>query len=621
MKRRDATRFLTLALLSSGFAVSVAMFAGTTQANAAVFSYVIGNASCQSQLSTCPLNQNVDVASTSDVRVKFHNSSCRGLSLEIFSLMNGSSGSQTFLGETSFTLANKKSFYILTWSHPFDSYPGRIVASGQNSGCPTNNVLTMWSGDLNRAATASLSTLATYPPRTGSTDLGALSVDAYCMSTANTHAKLAKGSISGPQFAFNNWSCGNAVIADMSVVCRWQYAGRAPFITAVNPDPNSAYGWMCQGSATSMTPGSMSNVAPIAAALGTPGQIFHSLKANLFNALLTVGAMLLITFPANLFNSTFSANYDSILQMIANARRRLRRVVGLKVSNASPSGASNPETAQNSETPGRASRSRFYMVLLVGTIFGGLLNPSFGMNRATIIGLVATFGAFALGTVMSWFITKFFRSRHHYSLATYRKALPLGLLIAVMCVVISRVTNFQPGYLYGVVVSVAFVGNLEERHNAQLTVLTVLSTLLVGILAWFLWIPVNHLAIEHGANVIIVLLDDVLASIFIGSLVGTVIGLMPLEFLPGGTLAKWRKDVWAFVFFIATFLLIEVELHPASGPTHPGGAPIVTIVVLFVGFGGLSLAMQRFFKHRKTTATAKDSESPSDPVEPKVPKA
>jgi hypothetical protein len=77
-----------------------------------------------------------------------------------------------------------------------------------------------------------------------------------------------------------------------------------------------------------------------------------------------------------------------------------------------------------------------------------------------------------------------------------------------------------------------------------------------------------------------------------------VIGLMPLEFMPGGALLKWRKDVWAVVFFVALFLLVAVELNPDSGPTHHGGAPVVTAIVLFAGFGGSTWLMRRYFIKR-----------------------
>jgi hypothetical protein len=122
---------------------------------------------------------------------------------------------------------------------------------------------------------------------------------------------------------------------------------------------------------------------------------------------------------------------------------------------------------------------------------------------------------------------------------------------------------------------------------------------MVALLAWMAWIPVNHLALEGGGNFIEAILDDVLGSLFIGGLIGSVIGLLPLEGLSGGTLVKWRRDVWAGIFALAVFLLVSVELRPSSGPTHPGGAPITTAIILFLAFGGLSFGARWYFAQRK----------------------
>lgn len=349
-----------------------------------------------------------------------------------------------------------------------------------------------------------------------------------------------------------------------------------------------------------------SDVAPIAGSLDTPNQVFHSMRHNLINAAITVVAILFITFPSVIFNQTFSANYAEILLILDRYRRRFRRALRLKDREEADQTMHGVVTGV--ETPERSSRPWFYGVLVAGAVLGGLLNPNFGLNMTSLADVGATLVAFALATLIGWFISKTFRTHHHYPVHTYLRALPLGLAIAALCVLVSRLTNFEPGYLYGVVVSIAFVETLEERHNVHLTIISTLSTLAVALLAWFLWVPVNHLALEHSGSVILAVIDDMLATLFIGGLVGTVIGLLPLEFLPGGTLAKWRKDVWAVVLFIALFLLVEVELRPAAGPTHPGGAPIVTALVLFVIFGGGSFWMRHFFARRK--ATRDDSDPP-----------
>jgi hypothetical protein len=454
--------------------------------------------------------------------------------------------------------------------------------------------------------------------------LGGLDVAGYCASVDNTTAELVKGGIEGTNFAYDNWECtASGQLVTMTNVCQWEYGSQAKDPVAETNDANSAYSWECYsesaGSAqrktsagsgvtpgSGATPGQHTAVAPIAASIGTPNQIFHSMGHNLANAVITVAAILFITFPSVIFNQTFSANYAEILLMMANFRRRTRKAFGLKDRDQPDAGSTAPSVnASGADAPGRSSRPWFYGVLVAGAVLGGLLNPKFGLNGRSAADIGATLVAFAFGTLIGWFISKTFREHHHYAVHTYLHALPLGLGVAALCVLVSRLTNFEPGYLYGVVVSIAFVETLEERHNAHLTTISTLSTLGIALLAWFLWVPVNHFALEHGGNVIFAIIDDVLASIFIGGLVGTVIGLLPLAFMPGGTLAKWRKDVWAVVFFLAVFLLVEVELRPAAGPTHPGGAPIVTALVLFAIFGGGTFWMRHFFAKR-TAAKERD---------------
>jgi hypothetical protein len=357
---------------------------------------------------------------------------------------------------------------------------------------------------------------------------------------------------------------------------------------------------------------SASGVAPIASTLGTPGEIFHSVSHDIIGGGITMAVLLFIAFPANIFNQTFSDHYAEIMSYVDRIRRRLRHPLGPSraTAPASPTTAS-PTTEETStpEAPGRVSRAWFALTLLVGAILGGLLNPKFGLNSHTLEGLIATLIAFSVGAIVSWYIAKTFRRVHKYPSHTYLRALPMGLVIAAACVLVSRLSHFEPGYLYGVVVSIAFIESMEDRHSVHLIAISTLSTLAVGLLAWFAWIPVNHFALESGSNVVEVILDDALASIFAGALIGSVIGLLPLEGLPGGHLSKWRKDVWGVIFFVALFLLIEVELNPDSGPTHPGGAPVVTAIVLFVIFGGLSFGLHRYFALRSESKSGESSPS------------
>jgi uncharacterized membrane protein YidH (DUF202 family) len=89
-------------------------------------------------------------------------------------------------------------------------------------------------------------------------------------------------------------------------------------------------------------------------------------------------------------------------------------------------------------------------------------------------------------------------------------------------------------------------------------------------------------------------------------LIGSVIGLIPLRFLPGARLAGWSRTAWAITFGVAVFGLVEVMLRPESASAHSGSASIATAIVLFVVFGGSSLAFRGYFSLRKRGAREHD---------------
>ncbi len=321
----------------------------------------------------------------------------------------------------------------------------------------------------------------------------------------------------------------------------------------------------------------------ISTALATPASDFTSLTHAAGNALITLGIVLFITFPATLFNKTFEENYDDIRDIMQRRFGWLARL--------SSRVAAGSSTARDAAI--------FGVVVLLGSALGGLNDPHFGFNKGSLFTYSAVIGAVLFGVGVSTMVGYVYRRTRHVGTAARLTALPAGLVVAAACVLVSRLTQFQPGYLYGIICGVAFAGTLQRHENGRLIAISSAVTLALGVLTWFLWVPVKQTAAVPSASPLAVIAGNFLAAVFVGGLVGSVIGLVPLRFLPGGELAAWNRAVWGTFFGLAVFGLLQVMLRPESSSVHTGTTAVVTAGVLFVIFGGLSVASRIYFSRRR----------------------
>lgn len=329
-------------------------------------------------------------------------------------------------------------------------------------------------------------------------------------------------------------------------------------------------------------PTGATTVSVVATALPTPAQAFAGTARTVANAAIAATAMLALTFPAQLFNRTFEENYDEILGVV---ERRFGRVARAR-----------------SRAAARRSRRRdavvFAAVLVAGSLIGSLRDPAFGPNARSALSFAATLLAIALMVMTGYAAGRGYRALIRSRADWTLEALPAGLVVAAGCVAVSRIAAFRPGYLYGVICGVAFAGVLRRRDQGRLTAATSVATLAIAAAAWLAWLPVNHDAVRHGAPLAMVLLDETLASVFVGALTGTVISLLPLRFMPGQGLYAWHRGAWAATFGVSSFAVIEILLRPPSDTAHPGSVAWLTAVVLFAVFGGGSLAFREYFARR-----------------------
>ena len=140
---------------------------------------------------------------------------------------------------------------------------------------------------------------------------------------------------------------------------------------------------------------------------------------------------------------------------------------------------------------------------------------------------------------------------------------PPFILLAGFLVIMARLAHFIPGVVLGTVAEYEPGKRLSTR-TAGIRVATTYGVLMVlGFVAWFAWIPVEHSASHEGASSLILVLDAALAITFVSALESVAFGLLPMTFLDGSALFRWSKPLWGAMWGAAVLWFSIVILDPA----------------------------------------------------------
>jgi hypothetical protein len=227
------------------------------------------------------------------------------------------------------------------------------------------------------------------------------------------------------------------------------------------------------------------------------------------------------------------------------------------------------------------------------------LDPGFGLDAASLTWVVGALVSIVVGSLVAgWAAVRYRRARGLGS-ETFIKAVPSGLVIAVICVVISRAIGFRPGYLFGLVGGLAFVAALDRVEAGRAELVATGVALAAAFVGWLAAIPVGAWANDGDPSVMVQVADSVTAALFIGGIEGLLLGLVPLALLPGHSMFAWSRTAWAMVTFLVAFVFFQVLLRPEAG--YLGTSATTSTVVtcsLFVGFGLASVLFWGYFRLR-----------------------
>jgi hypothetical protein len=177
---------------------------------------------------------------------------------------------------------------------------------------------------------------------------------------------------------------------------------------------------------------------------------------------------------------------------------------------------------------------------------------------------------------------------------------PPYVILAGMFVLFARLAHFIPGVVIGTVAEYEPAKPLSTRTAGIRVAITYGALIVMGLAAWFAWIPVEHAAAKEGASPLTLILDSMLAITFVSCLESVAFGLIPMRFLDGNELYEWNKGVWAAMWGAALLWFSIVVLHPALGTYHGlSGSHAVWLAILFSGLMVIAVSTWGFFRVRE----------------------
>ncbi len=294
------------------------------------------------------------------------------------------------------------------------------------------------------------------------------------------------------------------------------------------------------------------------------------------NLVLAALLILLIAFPAEMFNSTLLTHYEEIQNW-----RLLRGFRGVRAwLSALPSGAVLGAFAVG------------------GSVLYSLLSPDFGWNRASLVLVLGMLVALLVVSV-SYDVIRASYMRRRFGYPSRLRAQAMGLAVGMLLVLASRLGDFLPGYLYGVFTALVFARTPSDRQDGEGLAF---SSVLLGVFAlgaWFAWVPVRDAATEPGANLAVLVLDAALACLWVAGLGAIVFGLAPIRFFYGEQVKRWSTWGWWAIYGIGMLLFVHTLLHPARGfygkteDTNLG-----KVLAIFISFAIFSILFWGYYRYR-----------------------
>jgi len=222
------------------------------------------------------------------------------------------------------------------------------------------------------------------------------------------------------------------------------------------------------------------------------------------------------------------------------------------------------------------------LLLAVATLISGFADPSFGVDIASLRLLIACFIAALVVSYGAYLLTSWIMNRR-FALPTTISLRPYTLIITVIGVILSRVLDFSPGFLFGLMLGLSFPPATSAALRSRARVVRTVMILGVAVISWFAYSFVSAGLASVEPTFGTALLQDTLAALSTEGLTGMLIAMLPFLFLDGHDLWMHSKRVWASIYavVVVVFFLVVAPKPESWGDLGEKYGPWALVLGVF----------------------------------------
>lgn len=301
----------------------------------------------------------------------------------------------------------------------------------------------------------------------------------------------------------------------------------------------------------------------VADAPSSPGQL-------LLAAAVTIVLVLLVALPTALLNSAVDAGAGRV--KAAWARRRARVAAPIPHARRESSGWWWAATG-----------------VLAAAFIASFVDPGFGFNGGSLRVFASIAVSFLVEVVVGWSVLVWLVRRAIPGARASYSFQPLTLLIVALAVVVTRLTGFEPGIVFGLVAGVTFGSALALAGKARVSLSGTGYALALALLAWLGYSVLDSVTGDDPGAVLRFVLDA-LASLTIGGVASMPVALIPLRGLSGHSVWQWNKVAWFISYGVGMFAFFFVVM-PMPFAWDDIALSLWTWVAIFVGYAVVAVAL------------------------------